>query len=87
MVSRQIRQVFWRARAVRNEDGSGTNRCGLYFPEAYVRGTLARRLALINFTPEGAKVNPRQDLILLRKPSSASMRPSAGRSASRMRAR
>ena len=72
---------------VRNEDESGTNRCGVYFPEAYVRGTLARRLALIDFIPEGAKGNPRQDLILLRKPFSTSTRPAAGRSASRVGAR
>ena len=72
---------------VRNEDESGTNRCGVYFPEAYVRGTLARRLTLIDFIPEGAKGNPRQDLILLRKPFSTSTRPSAERSASRVGAR
>ena len=72
---------------VRNEDESGANRCGVYFPEAYVRGTLARRLALTDFIPEGAKGNPRQDLILLSKPSAASTRSSAGRSTSPMRAR
>ena len=72
---------------VRNEDESGTNRCGVYFPKAYVCGTLARRFALIDFIPQGAKGNPRQDLILLRKPSLPYTQPSAARGAGGMRAR
>ena len=72
---------------VRKEDESGTNRCGVYFPEAHVCGAFARRFAPIDFIPEEAKGNPRQDLILLRKPSSPRTRPSAARGAGGMTAR
>ena len=64
------RRAFGEGRLViRNEDASGTNRCGVYFPEAYVRQVLPRGLVLVDFISEGAKGNPRQNLVLLRKPS------------------
>ncbi len=47
----------------------GENTCAAYHPLAYVRDHLIRdEFALIDFVPEGAKGNPRQDLYLLRKP-------------------
>ena len=45
----------------------GTNACAAYHPPAYVRDTLASGLELLDFIPEGARGNPRQDLHLLRK--------------------
>lgn len=52
---------------VRNEDVAGTNRCGVYFSEAYIRATLAEGFRVVDFVPEGALGNPHQDLVLLQK--------------------
>jgi len=48
----------------------GSNDCAAFHPEGYVRSTLAREhgLEVIDFVPEGALGNPRQDVFLLRKP-------------------
>ena len=46
----------------------GSNDCAVFHPEAYVRGTLAGPFAVVDFLPEGASANPRQDVYLLRKP-------------------
>jgi SAM-dependent methyltransferase len=48
---------------------AGSNLCATFHPEQYVRETLARGWELMEFEPEGAKGNPYQDLILLRKPA------------------
>jgi SAM-dependent methyltransferase len=53
---------------VRNADVAGTNHCGVYFSEAYIRGTLASGFEVLEFVPQGALGNPHQDLVLLRKP-------------------
>lgn len=45
----------------------GTNVCATFHPEAYVRRVLARRFHVLEFVPEGALGNPRQDLTLLEK--------------------
>ncbi|HET7617995.1 MAG TPA: class I SAM-dependent methyltransferase [Vicinamibacterales bacterium] len=45
----------------------GLNLCQTFHPESYVRGTLARGLTVVDFEPEGAKGNPRQDLYVLRR--------------------
>jgi SAM-dependent methyltransferase len=55
------------ALVLRNDDAAGLNVCGAYHPEAYVRGTLARGLEVVDFVPEGARGNPHQDLYLIGK--------------------
>jgi SAM-dependent methyltransferase len=50
---------------------AGTNLCSVYHPELYVRKELSRGWDLVAFEPQGAKGNPDQDLILLRKPAVA----------------
>ena len=45
----------------------GTNLCSAYHPEAYLRDTFARGFAFLELEPEGARGNPTQDLVLLRK--------------------
>jgi SAM-dependent methyltransferase len=52
---------------VRQEGSAGTNVCGAYHPFEYVRQTLARAFTLVDYRPEGAQGNPRQDLVLLRR--------------------
>jgi SAM-dependent methyltransferase len=52
---------------VRSNDRPGSNYCGAYHPETYVRQHLARGFAVVDFVPEGAIGNPRQDLWLLRR--------------------
>ncbi len=56
----------------KNEGEAGTNTCGTYHPVVYVREVLASGLEVVDFVPEGAKGNPRQDVFLLRKPRSIS---------------
>ncbi len=46
---------------------AGTNVCATFHPEAYVRGTLAKGFEVLDFIPEGALGNPRQDYYLLRR--------------------
>jgi SAM-dependent methyltransferase len=55
--------------AVRHAEDAGSNVCGAYHPEGYVRGTLAAGWEVAAFVPEGALGNPHQDLWLLRKPA------------------
>jgi SAM-dependent methyltransferase len=52
---------------VRWSDLPGTNLCSAYHPEPYLRGTLADGFAFLELDPEGARGNPTQDLVLLRK--------------------
>jgi SAM-dependent methyltransferase len=66
-----------RARFARGElvvrwgDLPGSNLCSAYHPERYVRETLAQNFDLERIEPEGARGNPTQDLIVLRRPLSA----------------
>jgi SAM-dependent methyltransferase len=53
---------------VRGSTRKGSNDCAAFHPESYVRSKLAEKLALLDFIPEGALGNPRQDVILLQKP-------------------
>jgi SAM-dependent methyltransferase len=53
---------------VRWENLAGTNLCSTFHPEAALRGELTEGYAFLELVPEGARGNPRQDLILLRKP-------------------
>jgi hypothetical protein len=52
---------------VRWADVPGTNLCSAYHPEPYLRGIFARGFAFVELEPEGARGNPTQDLVLLRK--------------------
>jgi SAM-dependent methyltransferase len=45
----------------------GENLCTTYHPESYVRESLARGFSVLDFLPEGAEGNPRQDLYLMQR--------------------
>lgn len=49
------------------EKYSGTNVCGVFHPEQFVRKTLAEGFAVVDFIPLGAK-DANQDMYLFRKP-------------------
>jgi SAM-dependent methyltransferase len=53
---------------VHRADREGSNDCAAFHPERYVRSKLARGFEVVDFVPEGALGNPRQDVYLLRKP-------------------
>jgi tRNA G46 methylase TrmB len=57
---------------VHSEEAAGSNACVAFHPIEYVRRKPASGLAVIDFVPEGALGNPRQDVSLLRKPANAS---------------
>ena len=50
---------------VRHEAEAGSNRCGVFFSEAYVRLHLAPGFLVRDYAPRGARGNPPQDLVLL----------------------
>jgi SAM-dependent methyltransferase len=52
---------------VRWADLPGTNLCSAYHSEAYLRGPFAAGFAFLELDPEGARGNPTQDLVLLRR--------------------
>jgi SAM-dependent methyltransferase len=52
---------------VRWGDLPGTNLCSAYHPEGYLRDTFGDGFAFLELDPEGARGNPTQDLVLLRK--------------------
>jgi SAM-dependent methyltransferase len=52
---------------VRWSDVPGTNLCSAYHPESYLRETFGTGFAFLELDPEGARGNPTQDLVLLRK--------------------
>lgn len=52
---------------VKNENAAGTNRCGVYFSEEYLRNGFAGGFRVVEFIPQGARGNPNQDLALLQK--------------------
>ncbi len=60
------------ALVVRWGDLPGSNLCSAYHPEGYLRDTLARGFELETVEPEGARGNPTQDLVVMRRPLSAS---------------
>jgi SAM-dependent methyltransferase len=51
---------------IKNSETPGSNSCGAYHPEAYVRNNLARNLAVIDFIPRGVR-DADQDIYLLQK--------------------
>lgn len=57
---------------VRWADLPGSNLCSAYHPEGYLRETLAAGFELERIEPEGARGNPTQDLVVVRRPLSAS---------------
>jgi SAM-dependent methyltransferase len=56
---------------VHGTEHAGENTCAAFHPESYVRSKLARGMTVVDFIPEGALGNPRQDAYLLRKPATA----------------
>ena len=52
---------------MRWSDVPGTNLCSAYHPELYLHDTFAQGFAFLELEPEGARGNPTQDLVLLRK--------------------
>jgi len=52
---------------VRWGDVPGTNLCSAHHPEPYLRDTFARGFEFLELEAEGARGNPTQDLVLLRK--------------------
>jgi len=52
---------------VRWGDIPGTNLCSAYHPERYLRETFAAGFTFVELEPEGARGNPTQDLVLLRR--------------------
>jgi len=52
---------------VRHAEAAGSNLCGAYHPEAYVRAVLAEGFTVLEVAPEGARGNPHQDLVLLQR--------------------
>jgi SAM-dependent methyltransferase len=52
---------------VRWGDLPGSNLCSAYHPEQYLRETLALGFELEKLDPEGARGNPTQDLVVLRR--------------------
>jgi SAM-dependent methyltransferase len=53
--------------AVIREKYSGTNICGVFHPESYVRNTLAEGFSVVDFLPLGAR-DANQDMYLLQRP-------------------
>jgi SAM-dependent methyltransferase len=52
---------------VKKGTSAGSNTCAAFHPEEYVRKLVQGKFEIVDFIPEGAKGNPRQDLFLLRK--------------------
>jgi hypothetical protein len=50
-------------------DKSGTNACGAYHSEAFVRHELVQGLEVVDFVPRGMPDVTEQDIYLFRKPS------------------
>jgi SAM-dependent methyltransferase len=60
-----------------NLNAPGSNMCSAYHPLAYIRDQMAPGLEVVDLIPEGATGNPRQDLIVLRKPRQAAYQSDA----------
>jgi len=53
---------------VTDAPAAGTNRCGVYVSEAYIRSRMADAFRVLDVVPQGARGNPPQDLTLFQKP-------------------
>ena len=51
---------------VLGEEAVGQNHCAAFHPETYVRNVLAQGFEVVDFIPEGALGNPKQDAYLLK---------------------
>ena len=60
---------------VRDADAAGSNRCGVFISEVYLRRQLAPRFQLREHVARGARGNPPQDLSLLQRCTSTSPAP------------
>ena len=47
----------------------GSNICTAFHPEEYVRRKMAKDLIIVDFVPQGAAGNPRQDVYLFQNPA------------------
>ena len=56
---------------VRGDVEEGKRMYLAFHPEQYVRNVFADGLAVVDYEPEGARGNPRQDLYVLRRPLEA----------------
>jgi SAM-dependent methyltransferase len=61
------RKAFDSGDLVVRDGAAGSNVCGAYHPEIYIRGVLARGFEVLEIAPSGAAGNPRQDLVVMRK--------------------
>jgi SAM-dependent methyltransferase len=52
---------------VRHSDAAGTNLCGVYFTVDYLRARVSPAFEVVASIPRGARGNPPQDLVLLRR--------------------
>jgi SAM-dependent methyltransferase len=52
---------------VRDDRSAGTNRCGVYMSEAFIRTRMADGFRVLDVVPQGARGNPPQDLALLQR--------------------
>jgi hypothetical protein len=67
-LTRAERRKFDEGRlVVRRAALAGTNHCTAFHPETYVREELANGFELLELEPEGARGDPHQDLVLLRR--------------------
>jgi SAM-dependent methyltransferase len=60
------RQFFDGNLVTRYSSSAGTNLCSVFHPETYVRTHLTEGFDVVDFIPEGARGNPRQDAWLFR---------------------
>jgi SAM-dependent methyltransferase len=65
----QRAQFQSRRAVVKDQNAAGTNRCGVYLSEGYVRERLTDGFSVVDFVPRGATGNPVQDLVLLHRNS------------------
>ena len=61
------RRFFAGELVVVDEKFAGTNMCGVYHPESYVRTHWSPYFRLLRFIPEGAKGSPKQDLYVFER--------------------
>jgi SAM-dependent methyltransferase len=67
LTSDEARQFQAGQLVVRGAPSEGKNSCASFHPEGYVREVLANGFRVVDFCPEGALGNPRQDVYLLQK--------------------
>jgi SAM-dependent methyltransferase len=53
----------------RYDSSAGSNLCSVFHPESFVREHFSELFEIVDFVPEGARGNPRQDAWLFRRPA------------------